>query len=354
MQAPQTLDQFFERPRPRAFSNRVVLICGLMAAIEAMDVYVLGVLLPPLARHFGVTLAQFAVVFTFQAIGQIVGTYAVAPLADRFGRRPVILLCTFAFGILTLGSAFSPDLWAFILQRAVAFVFIGGALPNIFAMASEYAAGQMRSRNALIIGSFHGIGAGMAALAGGFLVPYGWQVPLIVCGGLTLLSAVLAYAYVPESLRFLAACPTRSGKLRRVVARIDPDVREAQLEPSSVREGGASRMRLAELFTADLRKSTILLWVIGTVTLSLLSSIAQWLPTYIHSYSGISLKQAAYMTSVNGPAGVIWPLVLIWLLRRLGTAAGMAHSWVGQPAVFMLCAIRSIRRACVPPAPAMP
>lgn len=336
----QNLDQFFELKRPKAFSNRVVLICGLMAAIEAMDVYVLGVIISPMAQHFGVSLAYFAIVFTFQAIGQIIGTYAIAPLADSHGRRPVILICTVAFGLLTLTSAFSTNLPIFIAQRAIAFIFIGGAIPNIFAIASEYAAGQARHRNSLIIGSFHGIGAGMAALAGGFLLVHGWQAPLIACGLLTLLSAVLAYIYVPESLRFLAASADRADALKKVVTRIDPSLDQVRLE-LAVPPAAAPKMRLVELFTPELRRATLLLWVIGAITLSLLSSIAQWLPTFIHTYGMVDLKQAAYMTSLNGPAGVLWPLALIWLMRRLGISRGMTLN-------YSLAAIAFIGLALLP------
>lgn len=338
MQSIQNLDQFFELKRPKAFSNRVVLVCGLMAAIEAMDVYVLGVIISPMAKHFDVSLAYFAIVFTFQAVGQIIGTYVIAPLADSHGRRPVILFCTVAFGILTLTSALSPTLPIFIAQRAIAFIFIGGAIPNIFAIASEYAAGQARHRNSLIIGSFHGIGAGMAALAGGFLLSYGWQAPLIACGILTLLSAVLAYIYVPESLRFLAASADRSDALKSVVRRIDPSLNQVRLDLAPP-PATAPKMRVAELFTPELRRATLLLWVIGAITLSLLSSIAQWLPTFIHTYGMVDLKQAAYMTSLNGPAGVLWPLALIWLMRRLGISRGMTLNYTLAAIAFSCFAL---------------
>lgn len=338
MQSVQSLDQFFELKKPKAFSNRVVLVCGLMAAIEAMDVYVLGVIISPMAREFDVTLAYFSMVFMFQAIGQIAGTYLLAPLADTYGRRPVIMWCTVAFGVLTLTSAMSESLPVFIAQRAIAFVFIGGAIPNIFAIASEYASGQARHRNSLIIGSFHGVGAGMAALAGGMLLPFGWQVPLVACGVLTLLSAVLGYIYVPESVRFLAASEDRATALKKVVARIDPSVESYRFEVDSPARD-RQKLRVAELFTPELRKQTLLLWTVGAVTLSLLSSIAQWLPTYIHTYGQVDLTQAAYMTSINGPAGVIWPLVLIWLLRRTGVSLGMALNYTLAATAFACFAL---------------
>lgn len=326
MQSVHSLDQFFELKKPKAFSHRVVLVCGLMAAIEAMDVYVLGVIISPMAQQFDVTLAYFSIVFMFQAIGQIAGTYVLAPLADTYGRRPVIMACTVAFGMLTLTSAMSDSLPVFIAQRAIAFIFIGGAIPNIFAIASEFASGQARHRNSLIIGSFHGVGAGLAALAGGILLPFGWQVPLFACGVLTLVSALLGYLYVPESVRFLAASEDRAAALKKVVARIDPSVESYSFEVDSP-ASGRQKLRIAELFTPDLRKQTLLLWTVGAITLSLLSSIAQWLPTYIHTYGQVDLTHAAYMTSINGPSGVIWPLVLIWLLRRTGVSRGMALNY---------------------------
>ncbi len=217
-------------------------MCGILTAFEAMDVYVLGVIISPLTTGLGVSLATFGIVFTFQAIGQIAGTYFIAPLADKVGRRPVILYCTLGFGIMTISSAASPNLQIFILQRIVAFFLIGGAVPNLFAIASEFGARKRRHRNTLIIGSFHGIGAGLAFIVGGLLLDFGWRAPLLACGVLTLISLALAFFFMPESMRFLLTKPEREDQLRKLVQVIDASVNFSSIKaPAGRNSDGQAR-----------------------------------------------------------------------------------------------------------------
>lgn len=320
------LDNFLSQQNARSFYRWVLLVCGFLAAIEAMDVYIVGVIIAPMSKAFGVSLAAFGLLFTFQAVGQIIGSYLVAPIADRAGRRPVILTCTLGFGLLTLTSAYSPNLPTFIGQRLVSFIFVGGAVSNIFAMASELVPGKLRHRNALIIGSFHGIGAGMAALAGGWLLDLGWQAPLLACGGLTLCSVVLAYFFMPESIRFLQADPAREERLTQLVRRIDPSVQAADFAAPDAPEQ-TTRPQIANLFRQGRWQGTMLLWLIGATTISMIGTVAQWAPTYFHVYGDVSVKQAAFMTSLNGPAGVIWPIILIWIISRIGLPRAMAFNY---------------------------
>lgn len=320
------MDQFLDGKKAKSYNNKVLFVCALLAAIESMDIYVLGVIIKPMSTSFDVTLKAFAIVFLFQAIGQGIGNYLIAPLADKYGRRPVILYCTAIFGILTVTSAWSTDLTTFIAQRCVAAIFIGGSVPNMFAISSEFASGKSKHRNALLVGSSHGLGAGLAALMGGFLLSWGWQAPLIACGVLTLLSAVMAYFFLPESIRFLAADGHRDAELKRLVAKIDPSVDVTRLDLNTF-EPASEKLRMSTLFQPGLRTATLLLWLIGGISLALLSSIAQWLPTYIHTYGGVDLKTAAYMTSLNGFAGVAWPIVLIGLMHKFGISRSMAINY---------------------------
>jgi AAHS family 4-hydroxybenzoate transporter-like MFS transporter len=335
LQIETDIDEFLDRPAARSFCNRVVFMCGILTAFEAMDVYVLGVIISPLTTGLGVSLATFGIVFTFQAIGQIAGTYFIAPLADKVGRRPVILYCTLGFGIMTISSAASPNLQIFILQRIVAFFLIGGAVPNLFAIASEFGARKRRHRNTLIIGSFHGIGAGLAFIVGGLLLDFGWRAPLLACGVLTLISLALAFFFMPESMRFLLTKPEREDQLRKLVQVIDASVNFSSIK-APAEETATVKPGVSSLFSHERTPITLLLWIIGALTISMIGAVAQWTPTYLNTYGGVDLKQAAFMTSLSGPAGVLWPIALIWLMNRLGAARAMALNYI-----FAACALGS-------------
>lgn len=340
MQANSSIDEFFERDRAKIFCWKIVIVCGVLSAIEAMDVYVLGVIISPLSQGLGVTLATFGMVFTFQAVGQIAGTYLLAPLADKVGRRPIILYCTLGFGLLTVTSALSQSLTVFIVQRMAAFVLIGGAVSNLFAIVSEFGSSRYKHRNTLIIGSFHGIGAGLAFLLGGMLLDFGWRVPLIATGLLTLLSFVIGYYFLPESIRYLMTRADREEELNKLINKIDhtadtTDVR-SYIVKMQAKTKDKPRGSIKSLFTEGRKPITLLLWLIGASTVSLIGVVAQWTPTYLHNYGEVDLKQAAFMSSISGPAGIIWPVILIWLMSRMGPARAMALNYF-----FAACALGS-------------
>lgn len=333
------LENFLETEKARKYYNKVLAVCGALAMFEAMDVYVLGVIIASASAALEVKLADFVVIFTFQAAGQILGTYLVAPLADRFGRRPLILWCTVIFGLLTLTCTFSTTMTQFIAQRSIAFIFIGGAVPNIFAMASEISSGKSRHRNLLIMGASHGIGAGLAALAGGWLLVYGWQMPLIACAILTLASAVLGWFYMPESIRFLANNQSKGAQLRLLVGTIDASY-DGTITALNETEGpadGRKMARLQSLFRAGMWRPTLMLWVVGAISLSMLGALAQLSPTFFHIYGGVDESYAAYMSSLNGPAGVIWPFALIWIMNRIGVVRAMSLNYA-----FAACAVSTL------------
>src|SRR5271170_1672459 len=137
---------FLELPQNVRFSVRILAIGAFLATAEGLDQYIVATTLPALAIAFHVRPSEFAIVFVLQALGQALGAYGVAPLADRIGRRPLILICTFAFGALTVLVVYSTDLHQFEAARVFSFIFLGGALPNLFAIAGEFASRRNRQR----------------------------------------------------------------------------------------------------------------------------------------------------------------------------------------------------------------
>jgi MFS family permease len=310
------------------FSVRIVIVCGALAAIEGMDQYIVATTLPALANMFMTVPAEFATVFVLQALGLVIGTYLIAPLADRVGRRPVILVSTLTFGLLTTLCAFAGTLPKFAAMRFVSFIFIGGALPNLFAIAGEFAAARNRQRYILLLGCVHGLGAGSAGLVGTRLLAFGWQAPLLFCGAVTLLTVVVAFLCLPESVRFLALHAERAGQLRELLLRIDPALDLASTDRYELHEAAGARGSIASLFSEGRSLMTAQLWIVAAVCLPVLGTVGQWMPTYFHLYAGYTLNKAALVNSASAVTAALWPFVLMLLMGRLGIARAMALSYL--------------------------
>src|SRR5690349_21211998 len=112
--------------------------CALIMAIDGYDAYLLSNLAPFIARNLGVPIAAMGAVFTAQAAGLALGYYTVSLLADRFGRRNILIACAGLFGVLTLATTQVTTLDALVLVRFFAFVAFGGMLPNVVALLAEF------------------------------------------------------------------------------------------------------------------------------------------------------------------------------------------------------------------------
>ena len=320
---------------------KVLILCGALSAVEAIDIYIVASVLPVLARIYGVQPAAFAAVFVAQAIGQTLGSCFGAPLADRVGRRPVILLSVVAFGVLTFAAAFATSLALLVALRCLALAFVGAAQPNLFALAGEFAAPANRHRFMLAIGSIHALGGGMAALISAWLLGLSWHAPLALSAAVTLLLAALAWRWLPESLAYLAArADARPEPLRVLIRKMDASQSLEEIPAFCLEERPERSATLRSLFTTGRRLSTGLLWLTTACSLPLLTTIGQWLPTFLHVYGGLEVRVAAAMTSLSGVSAALWPLALMFAMDRLGVARGLAlNLFIGAVALLTFSAI---------------
>ena len=148
------------------------------------------------------------------------GAMFLAPLADRVGRRKVIVYSCVAFGVLTLLTPAVDSLGSLTALRFFTGLGLGAALPNAIGLASEYAPHKRRALIVMFVGSGISLGAIGAGMATAQLVgPFGWGVIFVVGGILPLLLAALLARWLPESIRFAARDPGPQSRGEAAIAR---------------------------------------------------------------------------------------------------------------------------------------
>ena len=121
----QSIDTVLERQNMGAYRWGLYVACGVLMALEGYDAYVVANLAAVIARGLNIPIPSMGFVFTAQAAGMALGYYTIPMLADRIGRRNIIIVGSAMFGLLTLGSTLATTLETFMVVRFLAFMSLG-------------------------------------------------------------------------------------------------------------------------------------------------------------------------------------------------------------------------------------
>ncbi|MET0981725.1 MAG: MFS transporter [Telluria sp.] len=258
---PITVEQGIQAAGVGKFQYRLFLIFGLVWMADAMQVLSIGFSAPSIAKTFGIAMPQALQTGTLFFIGMLVGAFVFGRLADRIGRRPVLMTAVIIDACCGVASAFAPDFtWLLVLRFATG-IGVGGTLPVDYTMMAEFLPSDRRGRWLVLLESFWAVGTILLAVLALVAVRWGddaWRVIFFVTGLPALIGVVLRF-FVPESPMYL----NRSGKpeqARAVLQRVaEVNGREVTIPP--LEPEVALRKPLLALFAGTLRRRSIALCV---------------------------------------------------------------------------------------------
>src|SRR5580658_10727811 len=126
------------------FQIGTVICCALVSALDGIDSQSIGVAAPFIADELGVKLADFGPIFSSALVGATIGAASFGPLADRFGRKTLLIIATVLIGVFTLLTATASSVPMLMVFRLLAGLGLGGATPCFIALTSEYAPARLR------------------------------------------------------------------------------------------------------------------------------------------------------------------------------------------------------------------
>ncbi|ASW00913.1 3-(3-hydroxy-phenyl)propionate transporter MhpT [Paraburkholderia aromaticivorans] len=290
--------------RPVTGSGAVMTLglCFAIALLEGLDLQSVGVAAPRMAREFGLSVAQMGLAFSAGTFGLLPGAMFGGRLADRIGRKRVLILSACVFGLLSICTALVSSFSALVLVRVLTGIGLGGALPNLIALSSE--AVSSRARNTAVSVMYCGIpfGGVIASIIG--IVSVGdtdWRHIFYVGGAGPLILVPLLFACLPESKAFRKASHGGSAKAAPVGE---------------------------VLFGASRGLSTLQIWVSYFCTLIVLYFLLNWLPSLMAA-RGLSRPEVGYVQIFFNVGGGLGALCIGMLMDRLRGGAVVSGMYIG-------------------------
>ncbi|MGY3347314.1 MULTISPECIES: MFS transporter [unclassified Bradyrhizobium] len=331
----------------------ILVLCAWIALLDGFDTQAIAYVAPVIAEQWGIAMAGFGPIFGAGLAGLAVGAFVLSPAADRFGRKSVILLSVLLFGIFAAVTARATTLNELLVYRFLTGLGLGGAMPNIVALTSEYAPKRMRALLIAIMFCGFPLGSTIGGVISAPLIgAFGWQAVFVVGGVLPLLTLIVLFAWLPESIRYLVTRDVADSRIAELLARLDPAISPAAAGRYVVPGSRASGFPVTKLLAEGRASMTVLLWVAFFMNLLVMYFLVNWMPSLLKA-SGLPLAVAILSTAVLNAGGVVGAIVLGRFVDRLdpylvlggaylasalfiaGIAFGSGHVWTLMVSTFL-------------------
>jgi MFS transporter, AAHS family, 4-hydroxybenzoate transporter len=322
------------------FPRLILILCCAAMMIEGYDVQVLAYAAPAIIHDWNIERAYFGPVFGAALFGYMLGATLLTSVSDQIGRKKVIVLGNIFFGLLTVASAFAPNINILLALRFLAGLGLGCSIPSAIALAVEYAPEQHRSFRVSILFVGYTLGAALGGMiTAALIVNFGWRSAFLFGGFASLTLAVVLFFILPESARFLAVMGGRDREIAAIMRRLLPHsgidastrftLAEHKVEPG---------MPVKHLFTEGRAAVTSILWAAFITSLMGHHFLTSWLPTVLNA-NGVPLAHAVVAGSLIQGGGALGSLIVGRLLDRVGMISIVMAFIISIPFVVLIGAV---------------
>ena len=324
--------------------RRVFVLCLMTLIIDGFDVQAMGYVIPALSAAWEIEPAQFRTVLPAANFGVLIGSLLFSPIADKIGRRPVLIGSTLWFAVMTLAAAFAGNVTQLFWLRLIGGIGMGCIIPNATALIGEYSPAGRRVTLMMNITVGFTAGGAVAGFVARWMIPqFGWQTVFLVGGAIPLVIAVAMLTSLPESLQFLAVRRRRLDQVARWLKQLDPAIRVDASTEYVAKEESKGGVPVVHLFNDRRALVTVLLWIVNFMNLLNLYSVSSWLPTVVNGM-GYDQNTSVLVGTVPWVGGTIGTFGLAWIISRKGFTRTLTINYIlatfsialiGQPGISL-------------------
>lgn len=285
----------------------VLIWCLLIIIFDGYDLVIYGVALPLLMQEWALSAVQAGMLASTALFGMMFGAMSFGTLSDKLGRKKTIMICVAIFSGFTFIGAFATSPVEFGILRFLAGLGIGGVMPNVVALMTEYAPKRIRSTLVALMFSGYAIGGMTSALLGAWLVPqFGWKI-MFLLAGTPLLFLPILWKYLPESLMYLTN-KQQTAEAQNIIQKISPTQvigSDTQFVLNEVQKGDEAPLKA--LFQQGRTFSTFMFWLAFFMCLLMVYALGSWLPKLMIQ-AGYSLGASMiflFALNIGGMIGAI-------------------------------------------------
>ncbi|QDR83479.1 4-hydroxybenzoate transporter PcaK (plasmid) [Sporomusa termitida] len=317
-------------------SLATIILCGFIMMMDGYDMGIMSVTAPAIMEEWGVSATLFGGVFSAAYVGFLFGAIICGTIADKIGRKKVLIFSGIIFSLGTLLVYFSHSVPELILMRIFAGFGFGGAVPVAITLTSEYAPLKGKGKYLSVMYTGFVLGTTLAGYVASFIISStaGWRACFLIGFFAPLIVIAFMIPYMSESARWLSVSwktAEQRENLVKLINKINPDLKiDADTQFSSVGITNQKQHSAKELFAGRLRWVTPVMWAFYLISSIALFFFNSWGPQLI-VLKGYSVATAAMINGNAQFVGVLSVLGAGFLYDKIGLRRG----WI----VYTLAAI---------------
>lgn len=334
----QTVDinHVIDRDKLSPLQWLVFFLGFLVFFCDGLDTGIIGFVAPALLDDWGITKPQLAPVLSAALVGMSIGAIISGPLADKFGRKKVIVATTLLFAIFTIMCGLATSTQDLMIYRFITGIGLGAAMPNISTIVSEYMPIKRRAFLTGIAGCGFMLGISCGGILSAFLLEsFGWAKVIIIGGVTPIILAVFLMLKLPESTQYLVKknkTQQAQGILEKIQGHPFSDNVQFKLATAEANTSDESPVKqvLGKYFWGS-----SMLWLCCFMSLLVFYLLTSWMPTILKT-AGFSTQQFSLIAAIFPFGGVIGAVIMGWYMDKLNPTNVIRYAYLFAFILFII------------------